>query len=100
MKKILLSLVLMMTLLNCNSIKNIGSPTNIKQAATLLSSLNSNSTEKEISSLFNLLDINKDATIGNTEAIGAIEENFNVLDTDNNFSINLTELKGLLALLE
>jgi hypothetical protein len=100
MKKIVLSLALIVALFSCNSLKNIGSPTNIKQAATLLSSLSSNSTAQQVSSLFTLLDTNKDNVIGSTEAIGSIAENFNVLDTDNSSDLNLTELTGLLALLK
>jgi Ca2+-binding EF-hand superfamily protein len=72
----------------------------MKEAATILSSLSSNSTVQQISTLFTLLDINKDSAISTTEAIGSIEENFSVLDTDNNSSLNLTELQGLLALLK
>ena len=100
MKKIALSLVLTMTLFNCNSIKNLRSPTNIKQAATLLSSLNSNATAQQISNLFTLLDTNKNEVIDSTEAIRSIEENFKALDTDNSYSLNLTELTGLLTLLK
>ena len=100
MKKIALTLVLTVTFFNCNSIKNLGSPTNIKQAATLLSSLSSNSTVQQISTLFTLLDTNKDDVIGSTEAIGSVAENFKVLDIDNSASLNLTELTGLLALLK
>ena len=100
MKKIVLSLTLTVTLFSCNSLINIGSPTNIKQAATLLSSLSSNSTVQQISSLFTLLDTNKDNVIGSTEAIGSVAENFNVLDTDNSADLNLTELTGLLGLLK
>ncbi|PQJ72983.1 EF-hand domain-containing protein [Polaribacter butkevichii] len=100
MKKVALSLLLVTTMFSCNSIKNIGSASNIKQAATLLSSLSSNSTVQQISSLFALLDINKDQAISSTEAIGSVAENFNVLDTDSDASLNLTELTGLLALLK
>ena len=100
MKKIALTLVLTVTMFSCNSIQNIGSSSNLKQAATLLGSLSSNSTVQQVSSLFTLLDTNKDETISTTEAIGSVSENFNVLDTDNSTSLNLTELTGLLALLK
>ena len=100
MKKVALSLVLIMSMFSCNSIKNIGAPSNIKQAATLLSSLSSSSTVQQISNLFTLLDTNKDEVIGTTEAIGSVEENFKTLDTDNSSSLNLTELTGLLTLLK
>ena len=100
MKKITLSLVLVITMFSCNSIKNMGSTSNIKQAATLLSSLSSNATVQQITTLFTLLDTNKDEVIGTTEAIGSVAENFNVLDTDNSSSLNLTELTGLLSLLK
>ena len=55
---------------------------------------------QQVTSLFTLLDINKDEEISTTEAIGSVEENFNVLDTDNSSSLNLTELTGLLSLLK
>lgn len=100
MKKIVLSIAITVTFFNCSSIQNFSSPTNIKQAATLLGSLSSNSTVQQISSLFTLLDTNKDEAISSTEAIGSVAENFNSLDTDTNSKLNLSELTGLLALLK
>lgn len=99
MKKIVLSIVLVGTMFSCDSLKNVNT-SNIAQATTLLSSLSSNSTVQQISSLFTLLDANKDSAISTTEAIGSISENFGVLDKDNNSSLNLTELTGLLGLLK
>lgn len=99
MKKVALSFVLITTMFSCNSLKNVDTAS-ISQAATLLSSLSSNSTVQQISSLFSLLDTNKDAAISSTEAIGSVAENFNVLDTDNSSGLNLTELTGLLGLLK
>lgn len=97
MKKITLSLVVIIAMSSCNSLKNAAS---ISEAATLLSSLNSNSTVQQISSLFGLLDGNNDKTISSSEAIGVVAENFNVLDTDKSSGLNLTELQGLLGLLK
>ena len=72
----------------------------MSDAATLLSSLSSNSTVQQVASLFSLLDTNNDQAISSTEAIGEVSENFDVLDTDNNASLNLTELEGILGLLK
>ena len=99
MKKIVLSLTVIITMFSCNSVKNVNTST-VTDAATLLSSLSSNSTVQQITSLFALLDTNKDEAISSTEAIGTVADNFNVLDTDNNSSLNLNELTGLLALLK
>ena len=99
MKKVVLSLTVAATLFSCNSVKDVNTST-LSQAATLLSSLSSNSTVQQITSLFNLLDTNNDEAISSTEAIGSVAENFNVLDTDSNSSLNLTELTGLLSLLK
>tara|TARA_R110002111_G_scaffold38449_1_gene73271 strand:- start:4140 stop:4439 length:300 start_codon:yes stop_codon:yes gene_type:complete len=99
MKKIVLSLTVIITMFSCNSVKNVNTST-VADAATLLSSLSSNSTLQQITSLFALLDTNKDEAISSTEAIGTVADNFNVLDTDNNSSLNLNELTGLLALLK
>ncbi|WP_232457075.1 ABC transporter permease [Polaribacter sp. SA4-12] len=41
-----------------------------------------------------------DFHVRSTEAIESVAENFKVLDTDNSANLNLTELKGLLALLK
>ncbi|NRD20106.1 hypothetical protein HNV08_08595 [Winogradskyella eckloniae] len=99
MKKIILSLAVVMTLFSCDSVKNVNT-SNLSDAATLLSSLSSNSTVQQITTLFGLLDTNKDEAISSTEAIGSVADNFNVLDTDSNSSLNLTELTGLLGLLK
>jgi Ca2+-binding EF-hand superfamily protein len=99
MKKIALSIVLAATMFSCSSLSNANT-SNIKQAATLLGSLSSNSTVQQITNLFTLLDINKDEEISTTEAIGSVAENFKVLDTDNSAGLNLTELTGLLDLLK
>lgn len=99
MKKVLLSLSVVITMFSCDSVKNVNT-SNISDAATLLSSLSSNSTVQQISTLFGLLDTNNDEAISSTEAIGSVSDNFNVLDTDNNSSLNLTELTGLLSLLK
>ncbi|SDR77792.1 hypothetical protein [Winogradskyella sediminis] len=93
MKKIVLSLAVVFTLLRCNSVKNVNT-SSVSQAATLLSSLSSNSTVQQIASLFSLLDTNND------EAIGSVADNFNVLDTDNSSTLSLTELTGMLNLLK
>lgn len=87
------------TLMSCNSL-NSGTASSMKQASKLLSSLTSNSTVQQITSLFSLLDVNKDEGISSTEAIGAVADNFGVLDKDNNSSLNLNELTGLLGLLK
>ncbi|WP_299100069.1 hypothetical protein [uncultured Winogradskyella sp.] len=99
MKKILLSLAVVITIFSCDSVKNVNT-SNLSDAATLLGSLSSNSTVQQITTLFGLLDTNKDEAISSTEAIGSVSDNFNVLDTDNNSSLNLTELTGLLSLLK
>ena len=99
MKKTILSLSMVVTLFSCNSVKDINTST-VSQAATLLSSLSSNSTVQQITSLFSLLDINNDKAISSTEAIGSVADNFNVLDKDSNSTLNLTELTGLLGLLK
>ncbi|MBP8792536.1 MAG: hypothetical protein KBE41_07930 [Lutibacter sp.] len=99
MKKIILSLAVVATMLSCDSLKNANT-SNLSTAATLLGSLSSNSTVKQISSLFTLLDTNKDAAISTTEAIGTVADNFKVLDADSNSSLNLSELTGLLGLLK
>ncbi len=98
MKKITLSLIVVITLSSCDSVKNANT-SSISDATTLLSFLSSNATVQQISSLFSLLDANKDEAISSTEAIGSVAENFNVLDTENNSNLNLTELTGLLDLL-
>lgn len=99
MKKIALSFIVIITLSSCDSVKNVNT-SSISDAATLLSSLSSNATVQQISSLFSLLDTDNNAAISSTEAIGSVAENFNVLDTDNNSNLNLTELTGLLHLLK
>ncbi|WP_417876001.1 hypothetical protein [Winogradskyella sediminis] len=99
MKKIVLSLAVVFTLLRCNSVKNVNT-SSVSQAATLLSSLSSNSTVQQIASLFSLLDTNNDEAICTSEAIGSVADNFNVLDTDNSSTLNLTELTGILNLLK
>ena len=99
MKKIALSLALVISVFSCNSLKSMDT-SNITQAATLLGSLSSNSTVQQITSLFSLLDANNDEAISTTEAIGSVAENFTTLDEDNNSSLNLTELTGLLGLLK
>jgi hypothetical protein len=99
MRKVVILLGLTMSLFSCNSL-NIMKPSGLTQAINLLKSLNSNSTEQQVSTLLNLLDVNKDQAIGNTEAIGSIETNFKALDTDHNSKLNLTELQGLLVLLK
>ena len=43
---------------------------------------------------------NKDQTIGTTEAIGVIEQNFNNLDVNNNASLSLTEFSAFLSYLQ
>jgi Ca2+-binding EF-hand superfamily protein len=99
MRKVAILFVLTISLLSCNSL-NIMKESSLTQAVKLLSSLSSNSTVQQVSTLFNLLDINKDSAIGTTEAIGSIEENFSTLDTDNSSNLSLTELQGLLTLLK
>ncbi len=91
--------MVIVTMSSCNSVKNVNT-SSISDAATLLSSLSSNSTVQQITTLFGLLDTNNDESISSTEAIGSVADNFNVLDTDNNSSLNLTELQGLLGLLK
>jgi hypothetical protein len=51
-------------------------------------------------SLFSLLNSNKDESISSTEAIGSVAENYNLLDTDKSSGLDLTELTGLLGLLK
>ncbi len=99
MKKIVLTVSVAITMLSCNSVKNVDTST-IAQASTLLSSLSSNSTVQQITSLFNLLDTDHNDAISSSEAIGSVSENFDVLDTDNSSNLNLTELTGLLDLLK
>jgi len=99
MRKIVLSIAVVFALLRCNSVKNVNT-SSLSQAATLLSSLSSNSTVQQITSLFRLLDTNNNDAISRTEAIGSVADHFNVLDTDNNSTLNLTELTGLLSLLK
>ncbi|MBJ2174462.1 hypothetical protein JBL43_09455 [Aureibaculum sp. A20] len=99
MKKLTLSLVVLVTMASCNSLKSTNT-SSIADAATLLGSLSSNSTLQQISSLFSLLDTDKSESISSTEAIGSVADNFNVLDTDNNSSLNLTELQGILGFLK
>lgn len=99
MKKVVLSLTVVFAMTSCNSVKDLNT-SSLTQAASLLSSLSSNSTVQQITSLFNLLDTNKDEAISSTEAIGKVSDNFSTLDTDNNSSLNLTELTGLLGLLK
>jgi len=99
MKKVVLSVAVVFAMTSCNSVKDLNT-SSLTQAASLLSSLSSNSTVQQITSLFNLLDTNKDEAISSTEAIGKVSDNFSTLDTDNNSSLNLTELTGLLGLLK
>ncbi|SDH56493.1 EF-hand domain-containing protein [Winogradskyella thalassocola] len=99
MKKTILSLTVVAVFFSCNSVKDVNTST-LSQAATLLSSLSSNLSVQQITTLFSLLDTNNDEVISLTEAIGSVSENFNVLDTDSNSSLNLTELTGLLSLLK
>lgn len=98
MKKIIIGIVLINSFLSCSTFQKMNI-SNITKAKSLLETLDSKTPKKEISTLFNLLDINKDGTLGTTEVIGVVEEKFNVLDTDNNTSLNLTELEGILSLL-
>jgi len=99
MKKVVLSVAVVFAMTSCNSVKDLNT-SSLTQAASLLSSLSSNSTVQQITSLFNLLDTNKDEAISSTEAIGKVSDNFSTLDTDNNSSLNLTELTGLLGILK
>jgi len=99
MKKVSLSLVVAACMFSCSSIKNVNT-SSLSETATMLSSLSSNSTLQQITSLFGLLDTNKDDAISTTEATGTVSENFEKLDTDNNSSLNLTELQGLIPLLK
>ena len=99
MKKTILSFAVVITMFSCNSVKNVNT-SSLTDAATLLSSLSSNSTVQQITSLFSLLDTNNDEAISSTEAIGTVSDNFNVLDTDSSSSLNLSELTGLLSLLK
>lgn len=98
MKKVALTLVVILITLSCNSTKN--TYTSSKTEATeLLNSLDSDSTIEQVYSLFRLLDNNSDKGISSTESIGIIAENFSVLDTDRNASINFKEFKSLFTLL-
>lgn len=99
MKKVISTFIIIASIISCNSVKNINT-SSMSDAATLLSSLSSNSTVQQVASLFSLLDTNNDQAISSTEAIGEVSENFDVLDTDNNASLNLTELEGILGLLK
>ncbi|MEO9571888.1 MAG: hypothetical protein ABJH82_06780 [Polaribacter sp.] len=99
MKKIAAIILLSLSLFSCNVYNNMTS-SNFKQAQTLLSSLSADSSVKQISTLLTLLDTNKNNTLESTETVGAVEENFNLLDTDHNLSLSLEELKGLLPLLK
>ncbi|MBJ7882975.1 hypothetical protein [Gelidibacter salicanalis] len=99
MKKVTLLLIVIVTMCSCNSVKNMNT-SSISDSAILLSSLSSNSTVQQITSLFSLLDTNNDEVISSTEAIGSVADNFVVLDTDSSTSLNLTELTGLLSLLK
>ena len=99
MKKVIATFIIIASITSCNSVKNMNTPS-MSDAATLLSSLSSNSTVQQVASLFSLLDTNNDQAISSTEAIGEVSENFDVLDTDNNASLNLTELEGILGLLK
>jgi len=99
MKKTVLSLIVVIAMSSCNSVKNMNT-SNIAQATQLLSALTPNSTVKQISNLFTLLDANKDKGISSAEAIGSIADNFKVLDKDSNSNIDVKELSGLLGLLK
>ncbi|APA66010.1 hypothetical protein [Maribacter sp. 1_2014MBL_MicDiv] len=99
MKKVIATFIIIALITSCNSVKNMNT-SSMSDAATLLSSLSSNSTVQQVASLFSLLDTNNDQAISSTEAIGEVSENFDVLDTDNNASLNLTELEGILGLLK
>ncbi|QCE42907.1 hypothetical protein [Psychroserpens sp. NJDZ02] len=99
MKKVTLSLVIIISLFSCNSVKNMDT-SNLSKATVLLSSLNSSSSVQQIVSLFSLLDSNEDKAISTTEAIGSIAEHFMRLDADRNSSLDITELTGLSSLLK
>lgn len=99
MKKVIATFIIIASITSCNRVKNMNT-SSMSDAATLLSSLSSNSTVQQVASLFSLLDTNNDQAISSTEAIGEVSENFDVLDTDNNASLNLTELEGILGLLK
>jgi hypothetical protein len=99
MRKIALSIVLIITMASCDTLKNVNT-SSVINAATMLGSLSSNSTVQQITSLFGLLDTNKDNAISSTEAIGSVAENFNILDKDKSSDLNLSELQGLLGLLK
>lgn len=99
MKKLVLSLVVIAGMSSCNSIKNVDL-SNVASTATLLGSLSSNSTVQQVTSLFSLLDTNKDQSISTSEATGTVADNFNVLDTDKSSGLDLGELQGLLGLLK
>ena len=98
MKIIIILFLLILSIYNCSSFKELNT-SNITKAQSLLSTLNANTSIKQISNLFTLLDINKDGTLGITEVIGIVEDQFKVLDTDKNASLNLTELESILNLL-
>lgn len=99
MKKVIVLAITIIAISSCSTAKNMNT-SNLADAATLLGSLSPNSKVQQITSLFSLLDSNKDAAISSTEAIGSVADNFKVLDTDSNSSLNLTELTGLLGLLK
>ncbi|SDR96119.1 hypothetical protein SAMN05216503_1525 [Polaribacter sp. KT25b] len=99
MKKVIVLLVLTTSLFSCNSL-SIFEPTSLNEATSLLKSLNSDSTLQEVTSIFNLLDINRDSSISTTEAIGLVEENFSILDADKSESLNIKELHGLVKLVK
>ena len=99
MKRIVILIVFTLSFMSCSSFKN-RNISNITKARTLLLNCNATTPKNDISKLFNLLDINKDQTIGTTEAIGVIEQNFNNLDVNNNASLSLTEFSGFLSYLQ
>lgn len=99
MKKLVLTLAITASLLSCKTIAKADT-SSLSQAASLLSSLSSNSTVQQITSLFSLLDANKDNGISSKEAIGSVADNFKTLDKDGNSNLNLNELTGLLGLLK
>lgn len=100
MKNLAISLVIVAGMFSCNSLQGVGGGSTLTSAAQLLGSLSSNSTASQITSLFGLLDSDKNNEISTTEATGSVSDNFSTLDTDNSSSINATELQGLLALLK
>lgn len=98
MKKLALIIVIVLSTFSCNSTKEIYT-SNSEYASVLLNSLNSDSSIAEVYYIFKLLDCNKDKAITSLESIGTITENFNVLDTDKNASINFSEFKSVFLLL-